>query len=352
MIGMAVIEIGGRLIGSGQPCFIIAEAGVNHNGDARLAYELIDAAVHAGADAVKFQTFNTERVISRSAPKADYQLQTTDTNETQFEMVRRLELSADTHRMLANRCRERGIQFLSSPFDWESVDLLNDLEVPAFKIASGEITNWPLLKHVAKAGKPMIISTGMSYLGEVEAALDLIRKTGNDQIILLHCVSSYPADAVDVNLRAMLTMADKFRVPVGYSDHTLGIAVAIAAASLGACVIEKHLTLSKQLPGPDHRASLEPLEFATMVSGIRAAQAAIGSGEKKPVAAEQNVRLVARRSLAARVPLAAGTVLTDMMLTELRPGTGISPILLGEVVGRKLMRPVESGELLSWSDFE
>lgn len=346
------IRIGNRLVGPQEPVFVIAEAGVNHNGDLDLARQLIDAAVQAGADAVKFQTFVTEQVISAAAPKAEYQLQTTDPTETQFEMVRRLELSPAAHHTLSGYCRDLGIQFLSTPFDRTSADLLNELKVPAIKIASGDITDWPFLAYVARSGKPIILSTGMSYLGEVEQALKVIRDAGNNEIILLHCVSNYPAAPADANLRAMRTMADEFKVPVGFSDHTAGTTVAIAAVALGASVIEKHLTMDKNLPGPDHRASLEPQEFRALVEAIRTTESALGNGNKTPAASESDTRRVARRSLASASVLDEGTVLQSHMLNEMRPGTGISPSSIGEVVGRRLKRKLESGELLSWSDLQ
>ena len=344
--------VGDRTVGDGQPVFIIAEAGVNHNGDVELARRLVDAAVEANADAVKFQTFVADRVISPSAPKAQYQLQRTDRDESQLEMVRRLELSPEAHHLLHAHCRERGIQFLSTPFDRGSADLLSELGVPAFKLSSGEVTNWPFLEYVARFMKPVILSTGMSDLREVEKALAVIRATGNQQTILLHCVSSYPAAPADVNLRAMHTMAVEFGVPIGFSDHTLGIAVPIAAAALGAAVIEKHLTLDKTLTGPDHAASLEPQEFASMVNGIRMVESSLGNGIKAPAEAELDTLRVARRSLVSAGSLSKGTVLQADMFNEMRPGTGIPPSSLSEVLGRTLKHDLAAGQLLSWSDLQ
>jgi N,N'-diacetyllegionaminate synthase len=346
------VTIGGRKIAHGQPAFVIAEAGVNHNGEVALARQLIDAAIEAGADAVKFQSFVAERVISPSAPKAEYQLATTDREESQLEMARKLELSADEQRMLHQHCDERGIQFLSTPFDRGSADLLFELGVEAFKISSGDVTNVPFLQYVARYQRPMILSTGMSYLQEVEQALAAMRETGNDQIILLHCVSSYPAPAAETNLRAMQTMASEFGVPVGLSDHTLGITVALAAAALGATVVEKHLTLDKRMSGPDHAASLEPQEFKSMVDGIRVVESSLGNGIKEPVAAEADTRRVARRSLVLARNLSQGTLLEPEMLDEMRPGTGIPPACISEVVGRTLKRDLAAGQLLSWSDLQ
>ena len=266
---VAVIDIAGRKIGPGHACFIIAEAGVNHNGSRDMARGLRDAAVESGADAVKFQSFKADKMVTAEAPKAEYQVQTTGSSESQLDMLRRLELSAEDHRLLMNYCLERNVLFMSSPFDQESADLLDALDVAVFKIASGEITNFPLLSHVAGKGKPLVVSTGMSYLSEVEAAVQTIEKAGNREFVLLHCVSNYPAEPGDINLNAMGTMETAFGVPVGYSDHTVGIEIPTAAVALGATVIEKHLTLDCTLPGPDHRASLEPGGFAEMVKSIR-----------------------------------------------------------------------------------
>lgn len=342
------IELAGWKIGAGQPCFIIAEAGVNHNGDTELAKRLVDVAVRAGANAVKFQTFKAERLVARDVPKADYQKETTDPFESQFAMLKKLELSPEAHRELQTYCRNCGILFLSTPFDEESADFLESLDVPVFKIGSGEITNLPLLEYVAKKGKPIILSTGMSYLSEVDEAVRVIRSAGNDQIVLLHCVSNYPADSADANLRAMQTMAAAFGLTVGYSDHTLGIEVAIAAAALGASVIEKHLTLDRSLPGPDHRTSLPPDEFAAMIRGIRKIEIALGDGHKRPVALEQDLRGIARRSLVAACDIPAGVRIERRMVTAKRPGIGLTPHLLVWVVGRKARRPISSGELFDW----
>ncbi|MEA2031577.1 MAG: N-acetylneuraminate synthase, partial [candidate division Zixibacteria bacterium] len=249
--------------------FIIAEAGVNHNGNLELAKQLVDIAAKAGADAVKFQTFKAEKVVTPDSPKADYQLQATEESESQYEMLRKLELSHEQHVELMSYCRKQKIIFMSTPFDRESADFLYELSVPVFKIGSGEITNLPFLEYVSGKGKPVILSTGMSYLSEVDEAVKVVRKAGCERFVLLHCVSNYPAAAQDVNLQAMHTMATAFQVPVGYSDHTLGIEVSMAAVALGACVIEKHFTIDRTLLGPDHQASLEPDELSAMVKGIR-----------------------------------------------------------------------------------
>ena len=344
---MRLIDIGGRIVGLGRPCFIVAEAGVNHNGDVEIARKLVEAAVSAGADAVKFQTFKAERLVTPHAPKADYQKRTTDAEETHFDMIHRLELSADMHRALIDYCRDRDILFMSSPFDEDSADLLTDLDVAVFKIPSGEVTNLPFLAHVARKGKPMIVSTGMSYLGEVDAAVRTIRDAGNRDIVLLHCVSNYPAAIEDVNLKAMQTMAVAFDVPVGYSDHTLGIEVPMAAVAMGAHVIEKHFTLDRSLPGPDHVASLEPDELAAMVRGIRLVESALGHGQKEPAASEANTAAVARKSLVAAREIPAGTTLTEDLIAIKRPGTGLPPVMRRNLVGRRVKTRVPAGALLT-----
>jgi N-acetylneuraminate synthase len=308
---------------------------------------LIDVAALAGADAVKFQTFKAERLATPDAPKAEYQLRTTGAAESQYEMLQRLELSHEAHRELMPYCAERGILFMSTPFDEESADFLDDLGVPVFKLPSGEITNLPFITHVARKGKPMIVSTGMATLDEVERAVESIRAAGSPDFMLLHCVSNYPAEAGDVNLRAMRTMQEAFDVAVGYSDHTLGIEVALAAVALGACVIEKHFTLSRDLPGPDHLASLEPDGLKALVRGIRLVEASLGHGRKEPAASEAEVAAVARKSLVAARDITAGTELTTDMIAIRRPGTGLPAAMLSEVIGRRLRVPVRAGALLS-----
>jgi len=341
------ISIAGRKVGPGQPCFIIAEAGVNHNGQIELARRLVDAAVEAGADAVKFQTFKAERLVTEEAPKAAYQQKTTGSEESQQAMLRRLELSEEAHRELLAYCRERGVLFMSSPFDEERADFLERLGVAVFKIPSGELTNLPFLEHVARKGKPMIVSTGMSHLEEVKAAVEATEKAGNRQVVLLHCLSNYPADPAEANLRAMRTMLAALDQPVGYSDHTPGIEVALAAVALGACVIEKHFTLDRNLPGPDHRASLEPVELAAMVRGIRIVEASLGHGRKEPAPSEADTAAVARKSLVAAQDIPAGTTLTEEMMVAKRPGTGLPPSMRDSFVGRQARRDIRSGTLLS-----
>lgn len=341
------IEIGERKVGIGCPCFVIAEAGVNHNGSLEMARQLVDAAVRIGADAVKFQTFKAERIVTPDAPKAEYQKRTTGSAESQFDMIRRLELSPAVHRDLMRYCKDNGILFMSSPFDELSADLLEELDVAVFKIPSGEITNLPFLSHVARKRKPMIVSTGMSYLSEVEAAVRTIEKAQNREYVLLQCTSNYPADPADANLEAMRTMSTAFGALVGYSDHTPGIEVPLAAVALGACVVEKHLTLDCNLPGPDHRASLEPEEFAAMVRGIRSVESALGHGRKEPAASESNTASVARKSLVAAQDIPAGATLTEELVAVKRPGTGIPPSMRSQVIGRSARAIIPAGTLIT-----
>lgn len=346
------LTIGNRPIGSGHPCLIIAEAGVNHNGDLDRALELVDVASEAGADAVKFQSFSTERLVTRTAPKAAYQIEATGSGESQYAMLAAMELSFDDHLALARRASERGIIFLSTPFDEASADMLERLGVVAFKTPSGELTNLPFLEHVARFGKPMIVSTGMATLGEVDAAVEAIAATGLEQLALLHCVSNYPADPSEVNLSAMHTLATAFGVPVGYSDHTLGIEIAVAAIALGACVLEKHFTLDRSLPGPDHRASLEPDALRALVRAARAAEAALGDGRKRPTESERSTAAAARKSLVAARRIAAGSRLANDDIVAMRPGTGIPIALRNAVIGRRVHAIIEPGTVLTWDMFE
>jgi N-acetylneuraminate synthase/N,N'-diacetyllegionaminate synthase len=342
------VKISNKLIGNGEPCFIIAEAGVNHNGSVEMAKKLIDAAKDAGADAVKFQTFKAEDVVIEKAEKAEYQKETTGTEESQYEMIKQLELQENDFKELADYAKKKGIIFLSSPFDKESVDLLEGMNVPAYKIASGEITNFPLLKHIAKKGKPIILSTGMSTLGEVEEALNVFRSEGIEEVILLHCVSNYPAMMVDVNLRALETLKQAFQIPVGFSDHTLGITVPIAAVALGACVIEKHFTLDRSLPGPDHKASLEPDELKEMVKAIRDVEKSLGDGLKRPTKSEEEIKRAARRSIVAKVDILKGTIIIEDMLDLKRPGTGIEPKYMEMIIGKRAKIDIKKEDLITW----
>ncbi|WP_425217134.1 N-acetylneuraminate synthase [Tumidithrix helvetica] len=353
--------------------YIIAEAGVNHNGSLELAKQLVDVAVASGADAVKFQTFKAEKVVSQSAPKAAYQSQVTDASESQLEMIKHLELDEDAHNILLDYCQKRNIQFLSTPFDLESVDLLaSKLNLPRLKLPSGEITNAPLLLKAAQTHKPIILSTGMSTLGEVEAALGVLafgytqtnespsisafqaayRSTLGQQalqqnVVLLHCVTEYPTPFAEVNLRAMDTLKAAFGLPVGFSDHTLGIAIAIAAVARGATIIEKHFTLDRNLRGPDHQASLEPNELATMVKSIRQVEEALGSGLKIPAPSELKNQAIARKSLVAAVPIAAGHIFTTQNLTTKRSGIGIPPIDYWQWLGKTAAKDYKQDEIIS-----
>lgn len=333
-----------------EETFVIAEAGVNHNGSLESALRLVEEAQRAGADAVKFQTFRTERLVGRSATMAQYQRRDRQGADDQFGMLKELELSDEDHRALVARCRDAGITFLSSPFDEGSADFLEELGVVAFKIPSGELTNPALLAHIARKGRPLILSTGMSTLEEVAEAVEVIDAAGNRQLTLLHCVTEYPAPHDSVNLRAMLTMRNAFGLPVGYSDHTLGAEVAVAAVALGATVIEKHFTLSQKLLGPDHRASLEPAEFATMVKAIRNVELALGNGLKVPAPCEVKNMAAARKSVVADRDIAAGEPLTTDNVAVKRPGNGIQPRDLPTVLGRTLASAVKAGNVITWED--
>jgi N,N'-diacetyllegionaminate synthase len=328
--------------------FIIAEAGVNHNGDLALAKKLIDVAINAGADAIKFQTFKTENVVIKNAPKCEYQQRTTDADESQFNMLKKLELTYEDHLELMNICKKKGLRFLSTPFDEESADFLEKIGVDWIKIPSGEITNYPLLKHIAKKGKPLIVSTGMANLSEVRSALKILNDSGSNQIVILHCTSNYPADPKNVNLRAMLTMAEEFQVPIGYSDHTPGIEISLAAVALGACVIEKHFTLDHDLPGPDHVASLEPEELKRLVEGIRTVEVSLGNGRKERCSTEEGVAAVIRKSLVASRDLPSGVIIQKNMFVARRPGTGIPPADEEKVLGKTLSKKISEGELLTY----
>jgi N-acetylneuraminate synthase len=337
------ISIGKYVIGPGRPCFIIAEAGVNHNGNINMAKQLVDAAAISGANAIKFQTFKAERLLTKKTPKADYQVDAGRPDESQFEMLKNLELSEDEHKELLRYCDSKGIIFMSTPFDEMSVDLLESLGVHAFKIGSGDITNLDLISHVACKGKPIIISTGMSFLCDVERAFYAAERENNTKVILLHCISNYPTDPADVNLYAMRTISKAFDAPVGYSDHTLGIEISLAAVALGANVIEKHFTLDCSLPGPDHQSSLEPNELIQLVAGIRKVESALGNGQKKPAACEAGIAAVARKSLVAAKDIPSGKQLTRDMLAIMRPGTGLPPYMKTYLIGRTAKMDIPAG---------
>jgi N-acetylneuraminate synthase/N,N'-diacetyllegionaminate synthase len=340
----ATFQIGPCRVGEGEPCFVIAEAGVNHNGDLALARQLIDAATTAGADAIKFQTFRADRLVSASTPKAEYQKAATGAGESQHAMLRRLELDEAAHRTLQQYATDRGIIFLSTPFDEASADLLAAMRIPAFKVSSGELTNLPFLAHLARYRLPIILSTGMATLEEVRAA---VATMGDVPLALLQCVSNYPAQAADTNLRALQTMRSEFGVAVGYSDHTLGNEIAFAAAALGASIIEKHLTLDRTLPGPDHAASSEPAEFATLIRGIRSIESALGDGIKRPAASEANVASVARRSLVAARDIAPGEVLGAGEIDALRPAGGLPPSAQSKLLGRRARAAIPAGTMFT-----
>ncbi len=334
-------------IGEDCPVFIIAEIGVNHNGDKKLAEKLITAAASAGADAVKFQTYSTDELAIRSAPKADYQSKTS-IDETQYDMLKKYELCPEDFISLSCYSQKSNLIFLSTPFDKGGVDLLDRLNVPMFKIGSGEITNFPLLQYIATKKRPIILSTGMSTISEIAAAVNCIKKAGNEQIMLLHCVSDYPAKERDLNLRVITTLRNTFKLPVGFSDHSLGKSIAPLAVALGACIIEKHITLDHSMPGPDHSASLTPRQFKEFVYGIRHAELAMGDGIKTISESELKTRTVVRRSIVARVAIPANTIIREDMLACKRPATGISPEHMLEIVGKRTKRAISPDEIIDW----
>lgn len=327
-----------------MPVLIIAEAGVNHNGDLARAKEMAKAAKQAGADMVKYQTAIPELVVSRFAQKAAYQKEATGDSESQLDMVRRLHFDFDAHRALHAYCRDIGIPYLSSPFDLPSVDFLNTLHLPYSKVPSGEITNLPYLERVGAAGKPVLLSTGMCTVPEIEDALVVLETAGAGDITLLHCNTEYPTPLRDANLLAMLDLAEIFGLPVGYSDHTEGTVCAVAAVALGATVIEKHFTLDKALPGPDHKASLDTAELAELVAAVRACEAALGDGQKKVSPSEQKNKAIARKSIVAKTAIAAGTVFSEENLTTKRPGDGLSPMGWHEILGQAAKRDFAEDE--------
>jgi len=332
--------------------FIIAEAGVNHNGRLDLAYQLIDVAKDTGADAVKFQTFKAENVVSRLADKAEYQKKTTGSDKSQLEMIKKLEISFEDFVKLKKYCDKKGIIFLSTPFDHQSIDFLYDL-VDIYKIPSGEIINYPYLKHIAAKNKLIIMSTGMANLGEVEEAINTIRSVNSKaEISLLHCTTNYPTPYEEVNLKAMQTLAAAFKLPVGYSDHTLGIEVPVAAVAMGAKIIEKHFTLDKKLPGPDHKVSLEPDELKEMVTAIRNIEMALGDGIKKPNKSEIEIKKVVRKSLIATRDIRAGEIIKESDIAIKRPGTGLLPKFKEIIIGMKIVNDIREDEPFRWGNFK
>lgn len=333
--------------------FIIAEAGVNHNGDLNLAYKMVDKAKEAGVDCIKFQTFKTEKIISKNTEMADYQKENTNNNESQYEMVKKLELSYEDFRKIKNYCEQKEIIFLSTPDEKESLDfLVDELKVSTIKVGSGEITNYLYLKEIAKKNKEIILSTGMSTLGEVEKALEIIREYNNKKVILLHCTTNYPCPMEEVNLKAMLTLKEAFKTEIGYSDHTLGTEVAIAAVVMGAKVIEKHFTLDKNMEGPDHKASLDPKELKIMVEQIRNIEKALGDGIKKPNKSEEKIKKVVRRRILISKELKKGHVLTEDDLILKRSNSGIEADFIDLVLNKKLKIDMKEDSSLTWEDME
>jgi len=345
---MQPVVLAQRKIGPRCPCFVIAEAGVNHNGDLNQAKDLVRQARQAGADCVKFQTFKAERVVTASAPKAAYQLKVTDPVESQFAMLRKLELTESDHRVLLEQCRREGIVFLSTPYSLADAELLHALDVPAFKIASGQLIELPFLAALARFNRPVILSTGMGTLAEVKEAVDTLRAHGNQQLVVLQCTTNYPSRLADTNLRAMATLAEATGTAVGYSDHTEGITACLAAVALGACVIEKHFTLDHTLPGPDHRCSSEPAELTALVRSIRDIEISLGDGVKRPAETELANLTGVRRSIVTARDLPAGHVIGEHDLQFLRPATGLPPRDWDRVVGRRTTTALAGGTLLAW----
>lgn len=332
--------------------YIIGEAGVNHNGDIKIAKRLVDIAKSAGCDCVKFQTFSADKIVTKKAKKAEYQAQNTKNDDSQYKMLKKLELSYEQFKELKAYCDKVQIDFLSTPFDEDAVELLEDVGVNAYKIPSGEITNKPLLQYIARKNKRMLVSTGMSTLEEVKKAVEWIEEMGNRNIVLFHCTSNYPAPFEDVNMEAMLTLKRQFGYPVGYSDHTEGIEISLMSAAYKATVIEKHFTYDRNADGPDHKASLEPDELAFMVKLIRNIETARGNGEKKPTESEFSTRNVARKSLVWNKPMVAGDIVQRGDLSCKRPGTGIEPQELENVIGSKVKRNCYEDDLVSWDDID
>lgn len=345
------IKIGKKILGYEKPCFIIAEAGVNHNGDIKLAKKLIDAAKEAGVDAIKFQTFKAENLVTKEASMAEYQEKNIGKTETQQEMLKKLELDYNAFKELKNYCDEKGIIFLSTPHTNDTVDFLDNL-VPAYKIGSGDLTNIPFLKNIAAKQKLMILGTGMSTIKEVLETVEAIKSKGNNQIILLHCTTNYPCQEKDVNLRAMQTIKNVTNCIIGYSDHTTSTITPAVAVALGAKVIEKHFTLDKNLPGPDHKASLKPEELKQMVQNIRFTETILGLEEKKPTESEKKIMKVIRKSIVAAQDIAKGTIITKDLLIIKRPNTGIKPKFMGGVVGKITIKDIKHDQIISWEDIK
>ena len=350
---MQTVKINNRLIGSSQPCFIIAEAGVNHNGDMHIAHRLIDAAVKAGADAIKFQSFIAEELVTNDTPKANYQVKTTGGHDSQFEMLKALELSSDEQGVLKSYCEDRNIIYLCTPYENKSLDMLDHMDVAAFKVASTDTTNVPFLRDIAKKGRPVFLSTGMSTLGEVEQAIDTLLTEGLDNnIIVLHCTSEYPAPINEINLRAILSMQDTFGCPVGFSDHTPDTIVSSWAVALGACVIEKHFTLDRNMIGPDHEASIEPDELSILIKNIRDLEIAMGDGVKKVMPSELKNKPLMQKSLVAKCNISAGEIITSDGLICKRPGFGLNPSWFDRIIGKRSAKNISKDEVLTLSSID
>ena len=347
-----MIQIDQKKIGDNLPCLIIAEAGVNHNGDIEIAEQLIDAAVEAGADAIKFQTFNADLLVTPGAEKARYQKKSSSVSESQYQMIKRLELPSHAFKKLSDYAKKKGIIFFSSPFDMQSVDILERIEVPLFKIPSGEITNLPLLTYIAKKGKPIILSTGMATFEEIDEAIETIKKGGVDDIILLYCVTNYPAKMESLDLTIISSLRERYHLPIGFSDHTRGIVAAIAARTLNACVIEKHFTLNRKMSGPDHQASINPKGLKKVVMAIREVESALGNGIKKISREECEIKAITRKSLVAAMDIPAGSIITDTMIDLKRPGTGLAPKYKDKIIGKKSNRSIKKNELFDWDMME
>jgi N-acetylneuraminate synthase/N,N'-diacetyllegionaminate synthase len=344
---MKKIKIGNKLIGEEKPCFIIAEAGVNHNGSLELAKKLVDGAKEVGVDAIKFQTFKAEDLVTKKTEMASYQKKNMGKKESQFEMLKKLELTERDFIELKKYCDKKGIIFLSTPHTEDAIDFLESL-VPVYKIGSGDLTNLPFLEKVARKQKPIILSTGMATLNEIREAVNTIKKERNNKIILLHCTTNYPCPLEEVNLRAMLTLKKEFNLPVGYSDHTLGILVPIMAVAMGAKIIEKHFTLDKNLPGPDHKASLEPKELKEMVESIRNVEKALGNGIKRPTKNEEKIKSFVRKTIVAKVNIPKGIKITKEMLSIKRAGVGIEPKYLKKIIGKVAKKNIVKEEIITW----
>lgn len=346
-----IINIGRKLIGNGKPCFIIAEAGINHNGDITLAKKLVDASVKAGADAVKFQTFKAEGVVTRNTDIPPYAKKNIGKNLKQYDMIKKLELTYDEFKKLKNYCDRKNIIFLSTPHSLDAIDFLYDL-VPAYKFGSGDLTSIPILEHAAKKGKPMILGTGMATLTEVKNSIKAINKIGNNKIIALHCTTNYPCPIKEVNLRAMITMQKNLDCLIGYSDHTIGTTIPIMAATLGAVIIEKHFTLDRKMRGPDHKASLEPQELKQMIVEIRNVEKALGDYKKKPTLSEKKIMKLVRKSIVATKDIKQGVIIKKNMLTFKRPGTGMQPSKIDKIIGKKTKHLIKKDELINYDMVE